>query len=442
MLIDHLATTDPLSEVFSDRSLLQAMLDFEVGLAGVEAHLHLIPPSAAAAIRQAALAHHFDAGVIAREARSSGTASIPLIAALAARTAEIDVVSARFVHWGATSQDLADTALVLTLVNASAILARDHERLEHALRTLSEGHAATVMLGRTLLQPAPPITFGLKAANWAAAAAAGWNRVSAAFDGCRVLQFGGAAGTLAALGDRGMEVAQALASELKLDLPPGPWHTNRDRLAALVASCGIYTATLGKIAGDIALLMQDEVGEAAEAGGGSSTMPHKRNPSGCAVAIANATRVPGLVAAFLAGMAQQHERGAGGWQAEWATVAATVQSTGAALASLAGAVGGLEVFPERMRENLERTNGKVFAERVMMLADPAAPKAAVQAAVTAALAESRRSGRSFREALGSIPEAQTLLSPDQLRSIDSAEQYLGSAEAIRRRLLALERARS
>jgi len=436
MLIDYLATTDALSEVFSDRAVLQAMLDFEAALASAEARLGIIPQPAADAIRAAAKAEQFDAEAIARDGRSQATASIPLVKALTVLVTEKDPDSARFVHWGATSQDVADTAIVLLLKRAEPILTRDHERLERTVRTLSDRHASTVMLGRTLLQPAPPITFGLKAAGWAAALAAGWRRVQQSFAESRVLQFGGASGTLAALGDRGLDVVQMLAAELDLGTPPAPWHTNRDRLSALVAACGIYTGTLGKIAGDIALLMQDEVGEAAEPGGGSSTLPHKRNPAGCAVAIAAAARLPGLVAAFLTGMAQEHERGAGGWQAEWSTLAAAVQSTGAALASLADAVGGLDVYPERMRQNIERTNGTIFAERVIALAAPKAGKDAAHTLVAAALSRSRESGQSFREALTSIPGARGLLSAEELNTIDLPEQYLGSAEVLRQRLLA------
>jgi 3-carboxy-cis,cis-muconate cycloisomerase len=436
MLIDYLATTDALSEVFSDRAVLQAMLDFEAALAAAEARLGIIPQRAADVIRAVARAERFDAEAIAREGRSHATASIPLVRALTVYVTEKDPDSARFVHWGATSQDVADTALVLLLKRAEPILARDHERLETAVRKLSDRHANTVMLGRTLLQPAPPITFGLKAAGWAAALASGWGRVRQSFAESHVIQFGGASGTLAALGDRGLDVAQALAGELDLDTPPAPWHTNPDRLSALVAACGIYTGTLGKIAGDIALLMQDEVGEASEPGGGSSAMPHKRNPAGCAVAIAAAARVPGLVAAFLTGMAQEHERGAGGWQAEWPTLAATVQSTGAALASLADAVGGLDIYPERMRQNIERTNGAIFAERVIALAAPKAGKDPAQALVAAALSRSRESGKSFREALMSSPDASRMLTAEELNTIDVPEQYLGSAEILRQRLLA------
>jgi 3-carboxy-cis,cis-muconate cycloisomerase len=436
MLIDYLATTDALSEIFSDRAVLQAMLDFEAALAAAEARLGIVPQRAANAIQAAARPEHFDAAALARDGRAQSTISIPLVKALTAHVTKSDPESARFVHWGATSQDVADTAMVLLLKRAEPLLTRDHERLESALRMLSDRHAKTVMLGRTLLQPAPPITFGLKAAGWVAALAAGWRRLRQSFAESKVLQFGGASGTLAALGDRGLDVAQALAGELDIDAPPGPWHTNRDRFAALVAACGIYTGTLGKIAGDIALLMQDEVAEAAEPGGGSSTLPHKRNPAGCVVAIAAATRVPGLVASFLTGMAQEHERGAGGWQAEWPTLGAAVQSTGAAVASLADAIAGLNIDPERMRQNIERTNGAIFAERVIALTAPKAGKDAAQALVAAALTRSREVGKSFRDALMSSPDASRLLTADELNTIDAPEQYLGSAEVLRQRLLA------
>ena len=206
-LIDSLATTDALAEVFSDRSLLQAMLDVEVALARAEVTAGVIPERAAGVIAAAARAEHFDAEAIARAARESGTVSIPLVQALTARVQAADAASARFVHFGATSQDVADSAMVLTLRRAHTILAADHRRLATTLRELSERHARTVMLGRTLLQPAPPITFGLKVAGWAAAVARAWTRVEAAMTDAAVVQFGGAAGTLAALGDRGLVVS-------------------------------------------------------------------------------------------------------------------------------------------------------------------------------------------------------------------------------------------
>src|SRR5579863_1723284 len=261
-LIESLATTEPLAALFSDHSILGAMLGFEAALARAEARAEVIPVAAAEAIAKAARPEAFDAGELSRQALRAGTLSIPLVKALTAAVRAADAASARFVHWGATSQDVSDTAIVMLLARAAPILAADHQALARALRHLSEAHAQTVMLGRTLLQPAPPVTFGLKTAGWLAAIERSGRRMHAAFEDASVLQFGGASGTLAALGDRGIEVSEELAKELGLQNPPAPWHAHRDRLAALVCACGVYAGSLAKMARDVALLMQEEVGEA------------------------------------------------------------------------------------------------------------------------------------------------------------------------------------
>jgi 3-carboxy-cis,cis-muconate cycloisomerase len=435
LLIDSLATTDAFAALFSDVSVLQALLDVEAALAAAEARAGIVPQRAADAIRQAAKAERFDAAAIAHEARESGTVTIPLVKALAERVEDSDPESARFVHMGATSQDIADTALVLLLKQSRDLLSADHERLAHMLHTVSDRHAGAVMLARTLLQPAPPITFGLKAAHWFSAVVRGWAHVLTAFDEALVAQFGGASGTLAALGASALDVKRLFAAELDLADPPAPWHTERDRLAALLSTLAIYSSTLGKIARDVSLLMQDEVGEAAEPGGGSSTMPHKRNPAGCAIVLAAAVRMPALTASFLSAMVQEHERGVGGWHAEWPIVAAAVQTAGASVAALADVFAGLTVSPERMRANIERTNGAVFAERVVMLATVHASKDAAQALVAAALARSRETGQRLDEVLKTLPEASALLSPEQIASIAVPEDYLGAAEVFRQKLL-------
>ncbi len=351
-LLECLGTTEELTEVFSSAAVLAAMLAFERALARAQARLELIPQSAADAIERAAAPEAFDAAAIAREARQSASLAIPLVHALSARVRAIDACAAPYVHLGATSQDVTDSAMMLLLRRAQHVLAADHARLETSLRALSDAHAHTVMPARTLLQPALPTTFGYKAAAWYAPLHRGWRRLSDAFGEALLLQFGGVAGTLAAYGKQGPVLARALGEELDLPAGGAPWHTQRDRLAAVVAHCGIYTGALGKMARDVALLMQAEVGEAAEPGGGSSALPGKRNPSGCAIVLAAATRMPGLVAAYLAGMVQEHERAAGGWQAEWQTLPDAVQTTGSALAAAAAAIAGLTVFPDRMRANL------------------------------------------------------------------------------------------
>ena len=432
-LIDSLATTTELADVFSDRSLLQAMLDFEIALARAEAEAGLIPTDAASAIATSTI-DGLDAAEIARAARSTGTVSIGFVSALATQVRSRDPKSADFVHFGATSQDVADTAMVLTLRQAMAILTAEHARLDSALRRLSDAHALTIMLGRTLLQPAPPITFGLKVAGWVAALSRGWRRVDAAAADALALQFGGAAGTLAALGDRGPQVAPLLARHLGLPQAV-PWHTHRDRLAAFVCACGVYVATLGKIARDISLLMQHEVAEVAEPGGGSSTMPHKRNPAASAIVLAAANRTPGLVAAFLAGMLQEHERSAGGWHAEWPTVAHIVQAAGSAQAALANAACDLSVDVQQMRANIARTNGTIFAERAMALLLAPLGKRTAEALIADALAETRKGSMTFGAALSAMPEIVSVIDSDVLRRIDVPEDYLGAAELFRAQLL-------
>ena len=441
-LIESLATTGPLADLFSDDLLLQAKLDFEAALARAEAHAGVVPQAAADAIRAAAKAGHFDPAALARETLRAGTPGIPLAKALTAKVRAANADAARYVHWGATSQDAADTALILLLKRSQPILAGDLARLEAALRRLSGEHERTVMLGRTLMQAAPPVTLGLKAAGWLGAIRRGRARLEAAFAEALVLQFGGASGTLAALGDKGLDVGRAMAEELGLGFPDAPWHTHRDRLAGLVTACGVLTGSLGKMARDVSLLMQTEVAEAFEPGGenrgGSSTMPQKRNPIASSLALAAANRVPGLVAAFLSGMVQEHERGVGGWQAEWPTVAGVIQATGLAIASMAEAAEGLDVNPARMRADIETTRGSVFAEKAAMLLGAALGRDAAHKIVGDAARRSETESRNLADVLAEMPEVTRVLDRKALRDLETPEKYLGVAEELRKRLLAGE----
>jgi 3-carboxy-cis,cis-muconate cycloisomerase len=421
-LIGSLATTEEMAQIFSDGSILQALLAFEVALARAQSRLGMIPAAAADTIEQAATVDGFDAAAIARDARQSASIVIPFVKVLTARAGD----AARYVHWGATSQDALDTAMVLLLRRAQKILQRDHGWLEEALRDLSASHAGTVMLARTFLQPAPPITFGYKVAGWYGALRRSWP-----FGESLPLQFGGASGTLASYGKDGPALARELARELELPLSAAPWHSHRDRLALTVARCGIYTASLGKLARDISLLMQQEVGEVAEAGGESSAMPNKQNPSGCAIVLAAAARIPGLVAAFLAGMVQEHERGVGNWQAEWATVSATVEAMGSALAAMVVTIEGLTVYPDRMRANLEATHGVIFAEKAGMLLRSKLGREAAHSL----LADASRAAVAQARPLAEILAASGVLSAEQLADLERPEDYLGANEEFRKRLL-------
>jgi 3-carboxy-cis,cis-muconate cycloisomerase len=440
--IDSLATTAPLAELFSDRSILEAMLAFEAGLARVQARAGIIPEEAANAIATATAAG-FDTEALSHDALRAGTPGIPLVKALTEKVRTSNPAAAGYVHWGATSQDVADTALVLVLKRAETVLEADLLRVEEALRRLSDQHAYTVMLGRTLLQGGPPVTFGLKAAGWLGSIHRSRTRLSTSFNEALILQFGGASGTLAALGNRGLEIAHALAKELGITCPDAPWHTHRDRLAALLSACGVQTGALGKIARDISLLMQGEIAEAleppAQGRGGSSTMPHKRNPIGCTLTLAAAHRVPGMVASFLSAMVQEHERATGGWQAEWPTVAGIIQATGLAAASVAEMLEGLSIDPAQMRHNIDATDGAIFAERAMMLLAPSLGRDVAHKLLEEAVRRSTEQKRRLREVLGEMPEVTRLLDRVTLENLEAPEEYLGMADAFRTRLLSSQK---
>jgi len=358
-IADSLATSEPVAAIFSNRNVLSALLRFEVALARAESRVGIITAEEAAAVETAAVGG-VDEEVLARQAFRAGSFAIPLVQALKEK-------GALQAHRGATSQDAADTALSLLLAACREVLGQYQERLRASLEALSDEHRDTVMMGRTLLQPATPVTFGLKAAGWSGALNRCWQRLDDGFTEACCLQFGGASGTLAAFGTQGLAVSEALARELGLPLPEAPWHTHRDRLAALACALAIYTAALGKMALDIALLMQFEVAEAFEPGGegrgGSSTMPHKHNPTACLLTVAASRRAPGLVSNFLNGMPQEHERAAGGWQNEWTLMEDLVHAAAVAAECMAEVAEGLSVNPHRMRHNLESTGGAVYSER-------------------------------------------------------------------------------
>jgi 3-carboxy-cis,cis-muconate cycloisomerase len=441
-LLESLVTTPAFSKLFSDQSVLAAMLAFEVGLARAEASLGVIPSSVVRAIEEAARPELYDAAALAADGLRSGTASIPLVKALTERVRAVDPSAAGFVHWGATSQDVADTAIVILFRKGRDILDADVARLKRALYQLSEQHASTVMLGRTLLQAALPTTFGLKAAGWLGAVRRNHARLDAAFEEAIVLQLGGAAGTLASLGNQGIAVGCALARELALRYPEAPWHTHRDRLAALMCACGVMTGSLGKMARDISLLAQNELAEVAEPAeqgrGGSSAMPHKQNPVGCVLTLAAAFRVPGLVSTFLSGMVQEHERAVGGWQAEWSTISAIVQATGLAISSMAEVAERLTVNVPRMRENIDATRGTIFAERAMMLLAGKLGRDVAYKMVEEAVRQSMARRRDLVDVLAAMREVAGVLDASIHQTLQSPEGYLGVAEEFRRNLASPE----
>jgi len=387
-LLDPLFGSAAMDEVFSDAARLQRMLDFEAALARAEVRCGVIPATAAAAIASKCKVELIDTNALATATADSLNPAIPLVKQLTALVAKDDPEASRFVHWGATSQDANDTGLVLQMRQAFDILAADLGALCEGLTVLAEKHRSTPIAGRTLMQHALPTTFGGKIAGWLDA----MNRHRGRFAETRarvlVLQFGGAVGTLAALREKGLQVAEALAEELHLGLPDMPWHTQRDRVAEAATTLGLCTGTLGKIARDISLHMQTEISEvfepAGEGRGGSSTMPHKRNPVSAAVVLSAATRVPGLVSTMLSAMVQEDERGLGNWHAEWETLPEIFRLTAGALHQMATIVPHLEVDAARMKLNLDATQGLIFAEAVSMALASHIGKSAAHTLVEAA----------------------------------------------------------
>ena len=419
----------------SDVAWLQAILDFEAALAAAEARAGVVPAAAAEAIAGACEAGRFDPGALGRAARAAGNPVVPLVRALADALPD---EAARYVHWGATSQDAMDTAAMLVARRARAPILADLARVAGECARLAEEHRTTPMAGRTLLQQALPITFGLKAAGWLVAVEEARERLG---EVPLAAELGGAAGTLASLAADGVQVLTLLAEELDLPEPVVPWHTARGRVADLGAALALAAGALEKIALDLALLAQTEVGEVAEAAGGgrggSSTLPHKRNPVGSVLAIACARRVRGAAATLLGAMAQEHERAAGAWHAEWAALGEALALTGGAAACVREALGGLEVRPDRMRTNLKATGGLLLAESVTMALAEKIGRPEAHRLVEDASRRAVEAGQGLREELLENPGIE--LSAEEIDRALDPMGYLGSAEAFVER--ALERYR-
>lgn len=439
-LLDPLFTTARMREIFCDGARVQAMLDFEAALARSEARLGVIPAAAAPAIEAHCRAELYDAAGLGAAAALAGNLAIPLVRLLTDAVARADAEAARYVHWGSTSQDVIDTGMVLQVRAGLDLIEAELARLSQLLAKLAAAHARTPMAARTLLQQALPTTFGLKAAGWLSAVTRDRVRLRALRPRALTLQLGGAAGTLASLGEFGLEVGASVATELKLVLPDVPWHAQRDRMAEVAATLGLLVGTLGKVGRDLVLLMQSEVGEAREAAepgrGGSSTLPHKRNPLGATMAVAAATRVPGLVATMLSAMPQEHERAAGGWQAEWDTLPEIFLLAAGALAHVIQAIHGLEVDEGRMHDNLGLTGGLLLAEAVVTALAPHLGRMEAHRHVEVACREALAGGRRLRDVLAGRPEVARHLDEARLAALLDPRGYTGLAEVLVSRALA------
>ena len=505
--------------ILDDRARVQRMLDFEIALARAEAQVGIVPTVAVERIAVAARADRYDLAALGEAAVAAGNIAIPLINALTAEVAKTDAAAAGYVHWGATSQDVIDSALVLELRAAidaliadldraiagfatlaarhrrtatvartwmqhavpmpfglklagyAAALARSRERLQRLRRealvlelraaidalladldraiagfaTSAARHRRTATVARTWMQHAVPMPFGLKLAGYAAALARSRERLQRLRREALVLQFGGAAGTLAALGDRGLEVAERLAALLDLPLPEAPWHSHRDRLAEVAAAFAILTGTCGKIARDVSLLMQTEVAEAFEPAapgrGGSSTMPHKRNPTAAATALAAATIAPNLLATICAAQVQEHERALGGWQAEWPAFPALALVTSGALDAIVDIAEGLEVDEARMRVNLAETRGRIMAEAVSFALASRLGKHAAHGIVEEASRKAAATKRDLQDVMAEDERVKRQLTAGELAKLFEPMAYQGAAQTFIDRLIGSLQAR-
>lgn len=432
LIYQSLLSDGRIALLFSDHAAIARMLEFEAALARVQGRLGIIPAEAAKAIDDA-LANI----TLAPEALTEGVANagVPVPALVAALRAEIDPDAGQYLHWGATSQDVMDTALVLTLKDAIGILDRSLEATIESFARLAERHRTTVMAARTRSQQALPTTFGLKVAGWLAPLQRHQTRLEELRPRLLALQFGGAVGTLSALGERGLEVAAALAEEMDLTCPSLPWHVQRDGLAEFAAWLSLVTGSLGKLGQDVVLLSQSEIGEVREAApggarGGSSTMPQKANPVAgealVTLAGMNATLLPALHQALL----QEQERGGAAWQLEWMTLPQMVVGTGAALRHAHFLAENLQVDEARMRANLEGSRGLLLAEAATFALAEYLPRPEAQALVKEACRDAMAGNLNLMDLLAERCDA-----PVDWDKVRDPANYLGAANELIDRVL-------
>jgi 3-carboxy-cis,cis-muconate cycloisomerase len=421
-----LYSTAEMRALFADRAQLQFMLDVEAALARAQAKLGLIPAHVAEAVASAARVENLNLERIAASTRKAGYPVAAIVEELGRIAGE---EAARFVHLGATTQDIVDTALVLQMRQGLKLLRTEVVGLAKKLAELAARFRDTPIAGRTHLQHAIPITFGLKCAVWAAPLATDVERLDQAAKRVLVVQFGGAAGTLASLGAEGLAVTVALARELELGVPDLPWHTTRDTLAETVAILGLICGSLAKFALDVSLLMQTEVAEVFEpheAGrGSSSTMPQKRNPIAAEYILASAKGVQALVPLMLAAMAQDHERATGPWQSEALAIPQCFALTAGALAHARAIADGLKVDSARMRRNLDL--GMIMSEAVATQLSQKLGRAEAHRAVARVCDRAIAENHTLREALGDDPEIRQHITAPELDRLMDPIAYLGSA---------------
>jgi 3-carboxy-cis,cis-muconate cycloisomerase len=433
-LFESLFYKTEVNALFSAEAYLSAMLRFEAALAETQAEHGMIPAPAAKTIAHCCTIDQLDLPLLIQQVGLAGNPNIPLVKQLTASVKKIDPEAAKYVHLGATSQDVIDTAMVLQLKSALHIVQKDLQQLIFQLRALAIAHRHTIMAGRSFMQHARPITFGFKVATWLDGILRANARMEHLVQNNLVLQFGGAVGTLAGFDNKALSIAESLAQKLDLTLPPISWHTQRDRMVELASAMGILVGNLGKIAKDISLLMQTEIGEVFEPAGvgkgGSSTMPHKRNPVGCVAILAAAQRAPGLVSTLMQAMPQDHERATGLWHAEWLPLAELCKITAGALQQAIFLTDGLEVDAERMRQNLELTKGLIFAENVSLALAEKVGKAVAHEWMEAHCKTVQATQKHLKAVLLEAPQIRQYLSEGEIERLFDPVNALGECDRL------------
>lgn len=430
-IFKRLTTTSQMMSIFGDESMLIAMLEFESALATAESRCEVFDPRIAETISDCCQISEFSIPDLSELAVQHGTVVVPLVKQLTKLVSVKDETASGWVHFGATSQDVIDTAMIIQIKKACALLENDINRLVSALESLGSRFGSQVMIGRTLLQPSVPITFGQKISGWKSAINRNWKRIEVSAKEALVLQFGGPSGNLSSLGLQGEQVRETLSRIIDLPLPTDAWHVHRDRLVSLCSCISILVGSLGKMALDLSLLMQSEVGEVSEGnnsdGGRSSAMPHKRNPVNCLIALTAAKRTPHLQATLLEAMVQEHERALGGWQAEWLTVPAIFEAAAGSISAIADMCGGLQIHPEKMLHNLDALKGLFMSERIMLALSKKIGKESAREILEEACSKVQSQDRHLSELLKLDTRFTQQIGSDELDELMNIKGYLGTS---------------
>jgi len=427
--------TPAMRAIFEDAALLARYTEVEVALARAQGRLDVIPAQAAKEIAAKCDASKLDLERLKQETETVGYPILPLVRQLAAQCGE----AGRYLHWGATTQDIMDTAVVLQVRDALALIEKDLAELQSILAKQAKRYRDTPMAGRTHLQQALPVTFGYKLAIWLAMVDRHAERLQQLKPRVLVGQFAGAAGTLASLGDKGMAVQKAVMEELKLAQPVATWHAARDGLAEAVNFLGLVTGSLGKVAFDVMLMASTEVAEVSEpfvpGRGASSTMPQKRNPISSELILAAAKAVRQHAGLMLDALVQDFERATGPWHAEWIALPEAFMLTGGALHQAKFMLAGLIVDEARMRKNLDMTHGLIVAEAVMMGLAPHLGRNEAHDVVYDACRAVAENGGSLADALAKVPEVTKHLDRQAIEKLTDPSNYLGAAREMVDRVL-------